>query len=325
MKKRLVSGIKPTGDVHIGNYFGAMRQFLDLQDKYESFIFIADFHALNQVQDPKLLSETTMDIAKAFLAIGLDPSKVTLFRQSDISVVAELCWIFNSITQMSLLKMAHAYKDAVAKRLGVSMGLFDYPVLMAADILLYQADLVPVGQDQKQHLEITQKIARIFNGIYGETFKLPKEYISEDVAIVKGLDGRKMSKSYKNTIGLFDGEELIQKKVMSIVTDSKGPTESKNPETCNIFALHKLFSVRQLSVLEKRYRSGDMSYRESKEILFKNINDFLRPIRNRKIELDNNPEYVLGVLEDGKKKAEKVALGTINDVRKNVGLAPKGA
>ncbi len=320
MKKRLVSGIKPTGNIHIGNYFGAMKQFLELQDKYESYIFIADLHALNQIQDPKILSKNILDIASAYIAIGLDPNKITIFRQSDIPYVTELCWIFNSITPMSMLKRAHAYKDAMSKNVNINLGLFDYPVLMAADILLYGADLVPVGQDQKQHLEITQEIARLFNNIFGETFSAPSEYINEEVSVVKGLDGRKMSKSYKNTIGLFDEENIIRKKVMSIVTDSKAPNEPKDPESCNIFSFHKLFSLKQLEDLRERYISGSISYKESKEILHENINSFLNPIRMRKAELDSNPDYVMGILKEGQIKAEKTAFPLISKVRKKTGL-----
>jgi tryptophanyl-tRNA synthetase len=320
MKKRLVSGIKPTGNIHIGNYFGAMKQFLELQDKYESYIFIADLHALNQIQDPKILSKNILDIANAYIAIGLDTNKITIFRQSDIPYVTELCWIFNSITPMSMLKRAHAYKDAMSKNVNINLGLFDYPVLMAADILLYGADLVPVGQDQKQHLEITQEIARLFNNIYGETFSTPSEYINEEVSVVKGLDGRKMSKSYKNTIGLFDEEKTVRKKVMSIVTDSKAPNEPKDPESCNIFSYHKLFSLKQLEDLRERYISGSISYKESKEILHENINSFLNPIRMRKAELDSNPDYVMGILKEGQIKAEQTAFPLISKVRKKTGL-----
>jgi tryptophanyl-tRNA synthetase len=207
MIKRCLSGIKPTGDIHIGNYFGAIKQFVDMQSEYENFIFIADYHALNQINNPQILSSGILEIAKAYLATGLDPQKTILFRQSDIPQTTELCWIFNSITPYSLMKRAHAFKDAEAKSLPINMGLFDYPVLMASDILIYDSEVVPVGQDQKQHVEMAQDIARIFNNFYGETFKIPEVLIKDEVAIVKGLDGRKMSKSYNNTIGLFDDKD----------------------------------------------------------------------------------------------------------------------
>lgn len=322
MKKRLLSGIKPTGDIHIGNYFGAMKQFVDLQDAYENFIFIADYHALNQIKNSEELSRYTLEIAKAFIAIGLDPKKTALFKQSDIPPVTELCWIFNSLTPLSMLKRAHAFKDAQAKKTEVNMGLFDYPVLMAADILIYDSDVVPVGKDQKQHLEIAQSIARIFNNQYGKTFKIPQEMISKDVAIIKGLDGRKMSKSYKNTIGLFDSKESVAKKVMTIVTDSQSASEPKNPNACTIFSLHKLFSKNNLAKLEKRYREGSISYKESKEVLIGNINTFLEPIRAKKAELDENSDLANYVLKQGKERVLKIAQRKINEVKIKIGVSP---
>lgn len=320
MKKRLVSGIKPTGDIHIGNYFGAMKQFLDLQYKYESFIFVADYHALNQIYDGEKISKNSYEIIKAYLSIGLDPEKVIFFKQSDISIVTELCWILNCFTSLGLLKRAHAYKDAVAKKQPVNMGLFDYPVLMAADILIYKSDIVPVGQDQKQHLEITQEIARIFNKHYGNLFKIPQPFIKKDVAVVPGTDGRKMSKSYNNVIGLFDDEATVKRKVFSIVTDSKGVNEPKNPETCNVFALHKLFSQDIIDDLEKRYRKGNISYQESKEILAENINRFLLPIRQKKKELDQRPDYIDKILKNGAEKAYSIAQETLKEVKKAIGF-----
>lgn len=320
MKKRLLSGIKPTGNIHIGNYFGAMRQFLDLQNQYDCYIFLADYHALNQVQNAEELRRQSDEIIKALLAIGLDPEKITLFRQSDVPEVTELCWIFNCITSMAALKLAHAYKDAVAKKLPVNMGLFDYPVLMAADILLYGANVVPVGQDQKQHVEIAADMARRFNHLFGETFKIPQVMIRQEVGVVTGLDGRKMSKSYNNTIGLFDNAESVRKKVMSIVTDSRGLHDPKDPEKCHIFALHKLFSMDLLEDLTTRYKKGDISYKESKEILAKNIVEFLQPIWTKKAELDKNPHYVREMLENGAKKARVEAQKTLKKVKQKIGL-----
>jgi tryptophanyl-tRNA synthetase len=321
MKKRLLSGVKPTGKIHIGNYFGAMRQFVEFQDEYENFIFIADYHALNQIHNPKELSQYILEVAKAYLAIGLDPKKTVLFRQSDIGPVIELCWIFNCITSMALLKRAHAYKDALAKGKPINMGLFDYPVLMAADILIYKSDVVPIGRDQQQHLEITREIAKKFNRIYGNTFKIPQGIIKENVAEIKGLDGRKMSKSYKNTIELFDNEKEIERKIMSIVTDSRKVDEPKNPEACNIFSLHKLFTNKnELDRLRARYREGSISYKESKELLIANINKFLKPIREKKQELDRNPDYVINVLKKGKEIALEVANKTLKEVKTKIGL-----
>jgi len=321
MKQRLLSGIKPTGDIHIGNYFGAMRQFLDLQNDFDSFIFIADYHALNQIQDASVLSKNILEIAKAYLAIGLDPKKVTLFKQSDVPEVTELAWIFNCLTPMAELLRAHAYKDAKAKGIGINMGLFDYPILMAADILIYNSDVVPVGADQKQHLEMAQDMAHRFNGIFGKTFKVPQERILDALAVVLGTDGRKMSKSYNNTIGLFDNEKELVKKVMSIKTDSRGVGEPKDPNICNIFALHRLFWTKdELKKLENRYLNGVISYKESKEILAEKINNFLAPLRERKAELDTNEEKVKNILAEGAERAREEAKKTIKDVRKKIGV-----
>jgi len=317
--ERIVSGIKPTGDIHLGNYFGAMKQFVELQNNYESYIFIADYHALNQINNPQVLQKNILEIAKAYLAVGLDPQMVVLFRQSDIPFHTELCWIFNSLTPIGLLKRAHAYKDAESKNESVNVGLFDYPVLMAADILIYDADVVPVGSDQKQHLEITQEISRIFNNTYGETFRLPKELISIESSIVKGTDGRKMSKSYNNVIGLFDSKEVLTKKIMSIVTDSKGPNEVKDPDTCNVFYFHNLIS-NDTSSLKQRYLNGTISYKEAKELLIEKMDQFISPIRMRKEKLDQNEKIVLDILNKGKSKALPLAEKKISEVRNKIGI-----
>ncbi|MBU6389717.1 tryptophan--tRNA ligase [Patescibacteria group bacterium] len=321
MPERLLSGIKPTGNIHIGNYFGAMRQFLELQDQYESFLFIADLHALNQIHNPEELADNIREIAKAYLAIGLDPDKVTLFQQSRVPAHTQLTWIFNSITSMGLLERAHAYKDALANERSVNVGLFDYPVLMAADILLYHPKVVPVGNDQQQHVEIAVDIAQRFHHLYGPTFTIPQPLIRSEVAVVPGLDGRKMSKSYHNVIGLFDTPEATVKKVMAITTDSKGLSEPKDPETCTIFALHKLFSTDQIEELRERYRSGSITYKESKERLAERINAFLQPIRERKAELDSQPEYIERVLAEGSAKASEMAEKTLREVMERVGLS----
>jgi tryptophanyl-tRNA synthetase len=320
MKKRLLAGVKPTGDIHIGNYFGAIRQMVKSQGDYESFVFIADYHALNQIHNAKELKEGILETAKTYLACGIDPEKTTLFRQSDISEVSELMWILNSVTPMGILQRAHAYKDALAKGKSVVAAVFNYPVLMAADILLYDADVVPVGQDQKQHVEITEDIAQSFNHLYGNIFKIPEPFINANVAIVKGLDGQKMSKSYGNTIKLFETEASLKKKVMSIVTDSKKPDEPKNPETCNIFAFHKLFSGTMLKELEKRYKEGSISYKESKEILSENMKEFLKPIWERKHELDANPALVEKTLVIGAERAREVARKKLTAVKQKIGI-----
>ena len=278
-KKVVLSGIQPSGELHIGNYFGAIRQFVELQDKYQSFFFIANYHALTSVQDKKVLSENSLQVAIDYLSLGLDPKKTTIFLQSDIPEVAELAWIFNTVTTMPYLMRAHAFKDAEARSKDVNVGLFDYPVLMAADILIQDANLVPVGADQKQHVEITRDIAEKFNRIFGDTFKLPEPLILESVATVIGTDGRKMSKSYGNTIGIFASDEEIRSAVMSITTDSKGVDEPKNPEECNVFSLHKLFSENILPELKKRYLDGGIGYKESKDILFSNMVKRIAPLR----------------------------------------------
>lgn len=321
MKQRLLSGIKPSGKIHIGNYFGAMKQFVDLQNEYESFIFIADYHALNQVQDPRVLRDLIFETAKTFLAIGLDPSKTTLYKQSDISNITEFTWILNSITPIALLQRAHAYKDARKNQSRINMGLFDYPVLMSADILICDTDIVPVGQDQVQHVEIAREIARLFNSIYGNTLKLPQERLNNESSCIPGFDGRKMSKSYNNTIGLFDDEKSIRKKVLSIVTDSKTASEPKNPETCSVFAFHKLFSAKQLPELTIRYKNGSISYKESKDILYENIITTLAPIRAKKYELDHNPLEVMKILGQGKERVKEITDAKMKVIREKIGVS----
>jgi tryptophanyl-tRNA synthetase len=322
MKPRLLSGIKPTGNIHLGNYFGVMRQFLRLQDEYDCYLFIADLHALNQIHNPGELSANILEVAKAYLAIGLDPAKVTLFRQSELPAHAELCWIFNSITSMGLIERAHAYKDALAKgEKSIMVGLFDYPVLMAADILLYKPAVVPIGEDQQQHIEMMEDIAQRFNHLYGEILTIPKGIHEPNVPTVIGLDGRKMSKSYANVIGLFDDEETLRKKVMSIKTDSRTPEEPKDPDTCTVFAFHKLLTPEPaLSDLATRYKAGGISYKESKELLFESLMALMRPIQAKKAELDTNPEYVKQVLAEGRTKAAVISDQTLQEVKTAVGL-----
>lgn len=321
MKPILLSGVKPTARVHIGNYFGAMKQFVDLQDKYSNFNFIADYHALNQMMDkPQDIKRLTLELTAAYLAIGLDPKKTVLFRQSDVPQVTELNWIFNSLVTPSYLQSAHAYKDAVAKKKTVNMGLFCYPVLMAADILIYGSDIVPVGKDQEQHLEIAIDLAKKFNHAYGaEVFKMPKGMIWEGQS-VKGIDGEKMSKSKGNVIELFEPEESIRKKVMSIKTDSAGVDDKKDPEADNVFAYHKLFSVKMLDELRGRYEKGGIGYKESKEILFANMMAYLKPMRKEYEKLIKNEKYLNKVLSAGAKKAREVAEEKMVKVRKAIGV-----
>ena len=321
MKPILLSGVKPTNRVHIGNYFGAMKQFVDLQDDYRNYVFIADYHALNQVKDAKELNEYTHDLIVNYLAIGLDPKKTVLFKQSDAPQVCELQWIFNCLLPKPYLERAHAYKDALAKKKEINMGLFCYPVLMAADILMYDADVVPVGEDQKQHLEMAIDLANKFNHQWGQTFKLPKPLIMKEM-VIAGTNGEKMSKSKNNIIELFEPEETLKKKVMSIKTDSKGVNDKKNPEEDNVFAFHKLFSQPMLKELRQRYEEGGIGYKESKEILFNNILQYTAPFRKKRAQLLKDKSYVLGVLADGAKQANKAAEAKMEKVRRAIGVYP---
>ena len=322
MKKVLVSGIQPSGKLHIGNYFGALKQFVDLQDTFDSRIIIVDLHALTTVQDKTRLADATLEIAMDYLACGLDPKKVTIFKQSDMPQVTELAWYFNCLTTMAYLERATSYKDANQKAKEVNVGVFDYPMLMAADILIQDADIVPVGADQKQHVEYTRDTAQKFNNTFGETFKIPEPMIIESVAIVPGTDGRKMSKSYGNTIPLFGTDEEIKKAVMSIVTDSKTPEESKDPEVCNIFALHKLFlNVEALEKLRARYVEGGLGYKESKDMLLTEILNFIKPMRDKRDEYVRDITKVKEILENGKLKALKIAEEKMSTVRANIGVS----
>jgi len=320
-KKILLSGVKPTGTVHIGNYFGAMKQFVDLQDKYDCNIFIADYHAMTTVQNKEELSKGIIDVALDYLAIGLDPKKITLFKQSDVQEVAELTWIFNCLTTVPYLERAHAYKDALAKNKEPNAGLFDYPILMASDILIQDADIVPVGQDQKQHIEYARDTAQKFNRIFGDTFKLPEPFILSNVETVPGTDGRKMSKSYDNVIPLFATDEEIKKAVMKIPTDSKGVDEPKNPDESLLFAIHKLFlNENDAKKLAEKYKKGGMGYKEAKELLIKDMSAFIKPMREKREMLAKDLDTVLDVLKEGGKRAKMKAEKKIKEVREKVGV-----
>ena len=316
VKPVLVSGIKPTGDLHIGNYFGAIRQLVELSKtgKYRPFIFVADYHALNSIQDAEEMRRRTRELVLGYLASGLDPKEVVLFKQSDIPAHTELCWIFDTITTMSYLKRAHAYKDAEAKNKEVGVGTFTYPLLMAADILLYDAAVVPVGQDQKQHIEYARDTAEKFNRIYNtEVFKLPEPYIMPEVAIVPGTDGQKMSKSYGNVIPLFASQEELKKRVMSIITDSSGG----RPE--NVYAIHKL--VRSESELEELYGTHQGNYKKLKELLIEDLERYLAPLRAKYEELQNEPNIVEEVLAEGMREAQALSAVKMDLVRKAIGVA----
>jgi len=321
-KKTLLSGVKPTGRPHIGNYFGAMRQFVDMQNDYNSYFMLADYHALNLIQNREEMSQKILDLAIDYLALGLNPQKAVIFKQSDVSEHTELCWIFDSITTMPYLMRAHAYKDAEAKNKEINVGSFKYPMLMAADILLYDTDVVPVGQDQKQHVEYARDTAQKFNFIFQkDVFKLPEPKILENVAVVPGTDGQKMSKSYNNTIELFAETEEIKKAVMSIPTDSKGIDEPKNPDEDKVFALHKLFAVGgELAEIREKYEKGGLGYKESKEILIANIEKFIAPLRERRKQIASDTDYVLDVLREGGKRAKQKAEKKMEAVRDTIGV-----
>ncbi len=346
-QKILLSGVKPTGRPHIGNYFGAMKQFVDLLNtgSYECYFMIADYHALNLIQDAKEMRENIVELAIDYLAIGLDPKKAVLFKQSDVSAHTELAWIFDAITTVPYLMLAHAFKDGVSEEFfkknpnfltqntefksenhhdtfrgmvnrvfgDINVGTFNYPMLMAADILLYDTDVVPVGADQKQHIEYTRDTAQKFNNIFGEIFKLPKDLIMENVATVPGTDGHKMSKSYGNTIGLFATDEEIKKAVMSIVTDSASGVP------VNVRAIHAL--IRDKAYLDKLYAENAGKYKILKEALVKDLQDFIRPMRERREKIAADRADVLKILEEGAAQARKKADATLARAKKAVGVS----
>ena len=318
---RILSGFQPSGTLHLGNYFGAMLPNLDFQKMGESYLFIADYHALTTSPEPEALRQRVFDVALDFLACGLDVNHTVFFRQSDVPEVTELMWILNTITTVGFLERAHSYKDKIAKGFMPNAGLFTYPVLMAADILLYQSDLVPVGKDQKQHLEITRDLAIRFNERYGEIFTVPEGHIAENVAVIPGLDGQKMSKSYNNTIPLFGAPKAIRKLIMSIVTDSKGLEDVKNPDTCNVAKLYKLLaSDEQYADLCSKYRAGNFGYGHAKQALFEAVEAYFGPMRAKREEFAKDPGEVWNILNKGAEKARITAEATMEKVRKAVGL-----
>lgn len=319
-KKIALSGVKPTGRPHIGNYFGAMKQFVDLQDQYESFVFVANYHGLISVHNPKELERDTYDIVLDYLAIGLDPNKTTIFLQSDVPEVTEATWIFNTLVTVPYMQRAHAYKDAVAKNTEPNVGLFGYPILMAADILLPGADVVPIGKDNKQHVEYARDIAEKFNNIYGKTFKLPEELILKDVALVPGTDGQKMSKSYNNTIPLFATRQEIEKAVMSIPTDSQPVSAKKDPKKDLVFQFHKLFAGEKLADIERGYREGGLGYADSKKMLIEEIDAFIGPLREMRVEIAKDEKRVRDILREGGRKARARAQEKMYEIRQKVGI-----
>jgi tryptophanyl-tRNA synthetase len=322
---RVLSGIQPSGDSHIGNFFGSIKPNIDLLGEGENIYFIADLHALTTVFNPVELREARQNVILDLLACGFDASKAILFFQSDVPEHTELAWILSCITPVGLLERAVSYKDKVQKGLEASHGLFSYPVLMAADILLYDSDVVPVGKDQKQHVEMTRDIAQKFNHRYGEgVLVIPDVRIRDDVAVVPGVDGQKMSKSYGNTIPLFGDEKLIKKAIMGIVTDSKDVTAPKDPETCTVYNLHKLFlSKPEAKTLAEKYKAGGLGYGDAKKMLLETYMDYFGPMRAKREEIlkrEKQEGYVTSVMTHGAKRAQEIAGKTMRRVRKAVGL-----
>src|SRR3989338_3550707 len=312
-KKTLLSGIQPSGQLHIGNYFGAIKQFIDMQDSHNAIYMIVDYHALNTIQDKKVMSENILNLAIDYLALGLDPKKSIIFKQSDVSEHTELCWIFDTITTMPFLMRAHAYKDAEANNKEISVGKFNYPMLMAADILLYDTDIVPVGQDQRQHVEYSRDTAQKFNNVFKkDVFKLPEPKILDAVAIVPGTDGRKMSKSYGNTIPLFATDEEIEKAVMGIVTDSSGDVPQ------NVYAIHRLLKYE--AELKDLYENSKGKYKVLKEALIIDMKAFVKPLREKREQLAKDIDYVLDILKECGKRAKIKAEKKMEQVKSAIGV-----
>ncbi|HPC20012.1 MAG: tryptophan--tRNA ligase [Kiritimatiellae bacterium] len=318
---RILSGIQPSGRLHIGNYFGMMRPALALQEQGDAYLFIANYHALTSVADAAAMRQGTWDVALDFLACGLDPARTAFYRQSDLPEVHELAWLLSNVTPLGLLERCHSYKDKLAKGIAPNHGLLAYPVLMAADILIVQANVVPVGKDQKQHVEVTRDIAIKFNNTYGEVFTIPAPQISEDVAVVPGLDGQKMSKSYGNTIEIFGDVRAARKRFMGIVTDSKALEDPKDPDTCNVFKLYRLLATpEQAADLAARYRAGGLGYGTAKKELADLFEAYFAPMRAKRAELAANPDYVEDVLQKGAVRARTLAAETLRKARQAVGV-----
>ena len=321
---RILTGIQPSGQLHIGNYFGAMKPMIEMMNKkdYEIFCFIADYHALTSLHNAKELKENIKNCILDWMACGLDPEKIHFYVQSDLPEVQELSWLLHSVCPMGLLQRSVAYRDKIENGVDANSALFTYPVLMAADILIMNSEIVPVGKDQKQHIEIARDLAQKFNAEFAETFVLPEEKISEDLAVVPGTDGKKMSKSYGNTIPLFDDESKIKKKVMSIVTDSKGVDEKKDPGTCNVFALYKLVSTAsEQEELAQKYKAGGMGYGDAKKILLEAIKKYFSPMWEKRKSLESQVGLMKDVRELGIKKARPIAKKVLEKARKAVGIS----
>ncbi|WP_339733116.1 tryptophan--tRNA ligase [uncultured Gimesia sp.] len=318
---RVLSGIQPTGRFHWGNYFGAIKQYIDLQDNEQAFYFIADLHALTTLRNAERLRQNTQEAAIDLLALGLDPKRATLFRQSDVPEITSLTWILMTITQMSLLEKCHAYKDKKAKGIAADAGLFTYPVLMAADILLYDSDMVPVGQDQVQHVEVTRDLAQRFNTLFGETLTLPKSQVLDTSAKVPGIDGEKMSKSYKNVIEIFEAPTRQRKRVMSIKTDSATLEDPKDPDNCAVFALYKLFADEtQQAELAQRYRAGGMGYGDAKQAVHDAALEYFGAARERREQLAADTDTLNDILAEGARQAREKGKEVLDRVQAACGL-----
>ena len=318
---RVLTGIQPSGALHIGNYFGAIKQMVDLQEKSDLFIFIANYHALTSLKDGEALKNNTLDAAINFIALGIDPHKTTFWAQSDVKEVLELYWILSGYTPMGLLERAHSYKDKVAKGIGANHSLFSYPVLMAADILLFDSNIIPVGKDQIQHVEITRDIALKFNNDCGDILTIPEFKVDEEVSTVPGLDGAKMSKSYGNTIDIFCTDKELKKATSRIVTDSTPMEEPKNPLTCNIFALAKLFLENdEVEALKARYAKGGEGYGHFKAYLSTLIWDYFAPAREKRAYYMEHKDEVIDILETGAQKARAIASEKMRRIRDVVGI-----
>lgn len=321
MKKRVLSGIQPSGKLHIGNYFGMIKRMVEYQESSDLFLFIANLHSLTTLQNQDQMKAMTLEAAIDLLALGADPKKCHFWVQSDVPEVAELTWILSCLTPIGLMERAHSYKDKIAKGIKPNLGLFCYPALMTADILINQSDIVPVGKDQKQHVEMARDIAIKFNNQFGQVFTLPEPEILEDIAVIPGTDGQKMSKSYGNTIPIFAEPSAIKKAVMGIVTDSKGVEAKKDPDSCNVFALYKLFaSPEERIAMADEYRKGGMGYGDAKKALLEKIMLAFEPFQKRRAELKAHPKQVEKILEEGAERVRKISLKTLNEVRSSTGL-----
>ncbi|MBN2087732.1 tryptophan--tRNA ligase [Candidatus Peregrinibacteria bacterium] len=321
MKKRVLSGIQPSGKLHIGNYFGMIKRMVEYQNSSDLFCFIANLHSLTTISDADTMKKLTLDAAMDMLALGIEPDKCHFWVQSDVPEVAELTWILSCITPIGLMERAHSYKDKVTKGISPNLGLFCYPALMTADILINQSNIVPVGKDQKQHVEMARDIAIKFNNSFGETFVIPEPEIPPEVATIPGTDGQKMSKSYNNTIPIFDDEKVIKKAVMGIITDSKGVDEPKIAKGNVIYELYKLFVPNdEALIFKKNFEKGGMGYGDAKKLLLEKILNEFKPYREKRVELEANPKKVEKILEEGAEKVKKISLSTLNKVRQATGL-----